>query len=86
MDDTFLATGPLGVALAAAGIEVARACQRYDPVLSAPWESDLLEVPPGTPLMLVTRRSWDHEDRVEEHTLGYHRADRNSFLIEVTAL
>ena len=86
VDDTLLATGPLGVALAGAGVEVARARQRYDPVLSAPWESDLLDVPPGTPLMLVTRRSWDHEDRVVEYTLEYHRADRNSFLIEVTAL
>jgi len=85
LPDQLVADRSVGAALADAGIKVDRVRQRYDPVLATPWEAEILDIDDTTPLMLVTRRSWDDAGRVVEYALEYHRADRNTFLIEVFA-
>lgn len=59
--------------------------QRLEPVLAQPWEAEVLEVPVRSPIMLVSKRSWDESGVVLEYAQEHHRADRNSFLVEVTS-
>jgi GntR family transcriptional regulator len=60
-----------------------RASQSFEAVAADAREGELLDVPPGTPLMLVERTSWDGRGRAVEQARDVHRADRSRFVTEL---
>lgn len=82
-DETDLTALGVGSLLQKAGLTAVRSRQRFDPVPASEWEAKNLEIEVQTPIMLVTRRTWGMSGAVIEYSRDYHRADRNSFLIDV---
>lgn len=66
------------------GARPVRARQSMEPITAGPVESDLLEVPVGSPLMLVERSAWDVRARLVEHARDVYRGDRSRFVTELT--
>lgn len=61
-----------------------RARQTLEPIVAGPAETTLLEVPVGSPLMLVERTSSDARGRRVEHARDIYRGDRSRFVAELT--
>lgn len=62
-----------------------RAVERLEPVLARAHEADALEVPEGSPLMLVERTAYAADGTAIEFAHDRHRGDRSRFTIETTA-
>src|SRR5215217_8057389 len=60
-----------------------RATQSLEPVPARDLEAEALEVPPGSPLMLVERIAWDAQDRPVEYAKDIYRGDRSRFVAEL---
>jgi len=60
-----------------------RATQSLEPVPARDQEADALEVPAGSPLMLVERIAWDTQDRPVEYAKDIYRGDRSRFVAEL---
>jgi GntR family transcriptional regulator len=60
-----------------------RATQSLEPVSAREEEADVLEVPPGSPVMLVERIAWDGHDRLVEYAKDIYRGDRSRFVAEL---
>lgn len=67
------------------GIRGVRAVESLEAVAAGPSEAHLLELPVGSPLMLVERTAWDPEDRAIEHARDLYRGDRSVFVAELTS-
>jgi DNA-binding GntR family transcriptional regulator len=61
-----------------------RARQSLEPILAGSAEAELLEVPVGSPLMLVERTAWDARNRAVEQARDIYRGDRTQFTTELT--
>jgi len=66
------------------GARPVRARQSMEPITAGPPESALLDVPVGSPLMLVERTAWDARGRAVEHARDLYRGDRSRFVTELT--
>lgn len=66
------------------GARPVRARQSLEPITAGPAEADLLELPIGSPLMLVERTAWDVHGRPVEHARDLYRGDRSRFITELT--
>jgi GntR family transcriptional regulator len=64
------------------GVVIRRARQSLEPVNASEYESDMLGVAPGAPLMLEQRLSFDEHDRPVEHGRDLYRGDRFRFVTE----
>jgi GntR family transcriptional regulator len=64
------------------GVSIRRARQSLEPVSAGEYESDVLGVPAGAPLMLEQRLSFDDGDRPVEHGRDLYRGDRFRFVTE----
>jgi GntR family transcriptional regulator len=60
-----------------------RATQSLEPVPARDQEAEALEVPAGSPLMLVERIAWDTQDRPVEYAKDIYRGDRSRFVAEL---
>ena len=65
------------------GARPVRAIQSLEPVAAEPLEGELLDVAPGSPLMLVERTSWDAAGRRVEYARDLYRGDRSRFVTEL---
>jgi GntR family transcriptional regulator len=61
-----------------------RAEETIETVLAAPSEAALLETGIGLPLLLLTRTSWDEEDRPVEYVRSLYRGDRYRFVANLS--
>ncbi len=61
------------------GIELAGADQTIETAMASPQEAKAFCVDSGTPMMMLTRRSWDIDDRAVEFTTSLYRGDRYRF-------
>lgn len=66
------------------GARPVRARQSLEPIAAGPAEAHLLDVAPGSPLMLVKRTAWDARGRAVEHARDLYRGDRSRFVSELT--
>lgn len=64
------------------GIEIVRAKQSFEPVLSTEFESNLLNIPIGEAMMMEKRISFDHENIPVEVGKDLYRGDRFRFVTE----
>jgi len=64
------------------GVTVHRARQSLEPLGAGDYESEILGVPTGAPLMLEQRLSFDDHDRPVEHGRDLYRGDRFRFVTE----
>jgi GntR family transcriptional regulator len=64
------------------GVEVRRARQSLESVSAGEYESEVLNVAAGAPLMLEQRLSFDQQDRPVEHGRDLYRGDRFRFVTE----
>jgi GntR family transcriptional regulator len=62
-----------------------RAVERLEPVLARAHEADALDVPAGSPLMLVERTAFAADGTVVEYAHDRHRGDRARFTFETSA-
>jgi GntR family transcriptional regulator len=62
-----------------------RAVERLEPVLARAHEASALEVPEGSPLMLVERTAFAADGTAVEFAHDRHRGDRARFTIEIAA-
>lgn len=60
-----------------------RAVQAMESVAAEAPEADLLDVPAGSPLMLLERTTWDGAGRPVEHARDLYRGDRSRFVTEL---
>jgi GntR family transcriptional regulator len=60
-----------------------RAIQSLEPVSARDLEAEALEVPTGSPVMLVERTSWDVRGRAVEYAKDIYRGDRSRFVAEL---
>ncbi len=68
------------------GVTVDRARQSLEPVVATEYEAELLEIEPGTPLMLEQRLSLDQEGQPVEYGRDLYRGDRFRFVTETALL
>lgn len=61
-----------------------RGVQAMESVAAERPEAELLNVPVGTPLMLLERTAWDESGEAVEHARDLYRGDRSRFLAELT--
>ncbi len=61
-----------------------RALQSLEPIIAGPAEAAVLDVAPGSALMLVERTAWDSEGRPVEHARDLYRGDRSRFVTELS--
>ncbi|MEX1157525.1 MAG: UTRA domain-containing protein, partial [Thermomicrobiales bacterium] len=66
------------------GARPVRARQWMEPIIAGSAESALLDLPVGSPLMLVERTAWDARGRPVEHARDVYRGDRSRFVAELT--
>jgi GntR family transcriptional regulator len=60
-----------------------RAIQSLEPIPARDQEADALEIPVGSPVMLVERTAWDARDRAVEYAKDIYRGDRSRFVAEL---
>jgi len=60
-----------------------RAIQSLEPVAARDQEAGALEIPVGSPVMLVERTAWDTRGRAVEYAKDIHRGDRSRFVAEL---
>ena len=58
------------------GVELASAEETIEAAAAGPREAELLEIPPGTPVLLLSRRTVDTSGRPTEYVRSVYRADR----------
>ncbi len=68
------------------GVSVVHARQSLEPVLALEYEADLLEVEPGTPLMLEKRLAFEKDGQPVEYGGDLYRGDRFSFVTDTAPL
>lgn len=68
------------------GVTIAHARQSLEPVVATPYESELLGVPPGAPLMLEQRVTFDRHAMPVEYGKDLYRGDRFRFVTEVAPI
>ena len=68
------------------GVSVHHARQSLEPVSALDYEAKLLEVQPGSPLMLERRLAFDQEGTPVEHGMDLYRGDRFQFVTEIAPL
>ena len=61
-----------------------RAEETIETVPAAPSEAAMLETGIGLPLLLLTRTSWDDEDRPVEYVRSLYRGDRYRFVANLS--
>ena len=61
----------------------ARAVERLEPRLAEAHQAQILGIPPGAPLMLLTRISYDASGTPVEFSYDHYRGDRARFVVEV---
>lgn len=61
-------------------IQISSALQSFEPVVSNEYEQGLLNVPLGSPLMMVSRISYDAENVAVEHGKDIYRGDKTRFV------
>jgi len=66
------------------GTRMIRATERVKAVLAEPQVSELLEVPPGTPLLSLERVSFTYGDKPVEVRRGLYRTDRHHYHNELS--
>lgn len=64
-------------------VRMDRASQSVEPTLATPYEAELLDVQPETPMLLMRRVAWDQLGRPVEYTKSIYRGDRYKFVIEL---
>jgi GntR family transcriptional regulator len=57
------------------GVKLAGAVQILEPVVALAYQANLLQVPKGAPLMLITRTSADDRQRIVEFARDLYRGD-----------
>ncbi len=62
------------------GVSLVRAEETIETVLASPAEASLLETGTGLPLLLLTRTSWDDQERPVEYVRSLYRGDRYRFV------
>jgi GntR family transcriptional regulator len=62
------------------GIRLQRACQSLEPTVARRHEAELLDIPVGTPLMLIRRTSYDDQQRIIEYAKDLYRGDCFRFI------
>lgn len=67
------------------GVTIVRARQSFEPVVASAFESELLDVEPGAPLMLEKRISYDQYNQPIEYGKDRYRGDRFRFVTEAAA-
>ena len=70
---------------AVCGIVIARGLRTMEAVAANQREAELLEVDPGSPLMLIDSVSFDAEGAPVEYYHALHRGDRSRFVAEVVS-
>lgn len=65
-------------------VSLARAEETIETVLASPDEASLLETGTGLPLLLLTRTSWDEQERPVEYVRSLYRGDRYRFVAHLT--
>ena len=68
------------------GLTVTRARQSLEPVVATDYESEMLNVRVGSPLMLERRLSFDEHDEPIEYGKDLYRGDRFRFVTEVAPM
>ena len=68
------------------GITIYQAQQSLESVSATEFEAELLEVEPGSPLMLERRVAFDPEHRPVEYGQDLYRGDRFRFITEIASL
>ncbi len=66
------------------GARPVRATQTFEPIAADAAEAAVLDVPVGSPLMLVERTAWDVHGRAVEYARDLYRGDRARFVAELT--
>jgi len=67
------------------GLEPVHAIEHLSAIAARPDEAEALEIEPGSPLVLVQRTTYAHDDIPVEHARDVHRGDRVSFVVESAA-
>ncbi|MGH2379652.1 MAG: GntR family transcriptional regulator [Candidatus Limnocylindria bacterium] len=65
------------------GARPVRGKQAMESVAAEQAEAELLDVPPGAPLILLERTAWDAAGRPVEHARDLYRGDRSRFVTEL---
>lgn len=65
------------------GVRFGKMVQVLEPILASESEGRVLNVPQGSPLMLVCRQIFDADGRPVEHDRDVYRGDRSRFVSEV---
>jgi GntR family transcriptional regulator len=60
-----------------------RAIQALEPALAQAEEARALEIPPGSPVMLIERTAWDARGQAVEYARDIYRGDRSRFVSEL---
>jgi len=68
------------------GVVLAYARQSLEPVVASAYEAGLLDVPPGAPLMLEQRVTFDERERAVEYSNDLYRGDRFRFVTELAPM
>ncbi len=63
-------------------LQIASATQSFEPVIANEYEQRLLEIPVGSPLMMVSRVSYDEEKLPIEHGKDIYRGDKTRFVAD----
>lgn len=66
------------------GARPVRATQAFEPIAADAAEAAILDLPVGSPLMLVERTAWDVHGRAVEYARDLYRGDRARFVAELT--
>jgi len=64
-------------------VSISRARQSLEPVIATEFDSQLLRIKPGAPVMLERRLSFDQDDEPVEHGRDLYRGDRFRFVTEI---
>lgn len=66
------------------GLTLTRAVQTLEPTVADEFESHVLQVPAGSPLMLLERVAFTDDGRAVEYAKDLYRGDRSRFVAEMT--
>lgn len=62
------------------GIKLSYAEQKFEPIIANNYESEILSIAVGSPLMLVRRRAYDKDGKPIEYAKDVYRGDRSRFI------
>lgn len=85
LDEDFDHTSSLYAAIRSRGIEFARAVERIEAAMPDAREAALLDADPRTPMLLLSRVSYDRDDVPIEHRRSLYRGDRMAFVANVAS-